>query len=178
MAQLIWWYVVQAQLSQEVKRADMLSAELNRHQDGASFKGSKQRATADALGTSRSPAGVNMILARQTTCDVGRLTVQHHAIVIRMLGIVVHDMSDRYSNTMIQESILADERRLCIRAVFVCGNCYVSKTLALASAGFCELLAVTVMSQTLSVRQVVTNCKPFLLEQLAITAIDQNTALQ
>ena len=50
-------FMMQAQLTQEVKRGDMLSAELSRQQDDTARKGSKQRATSDALGTSRSPAG-------------------------------------------------------------------------------------------------------------------------
>lgn len=57
--------IMQAQLSQEVKRADMLSAELSRQQDDTARKGSKQRATTDALGTSRSPAGDHI----QLCCD-------------------------------------------------------------------------------------------------------------
>ena len=67
--------MMQAQLSQEVKRADMLSAELSRQQDDTARKGSKQRATTDALGTSRSPAGDHI----QLCCD----TLSHvlHAVL-------------------------------------------------------------------------------------------------
>lgn len=47
---------MQAQLTQEVKRADALGAELMRQQDDAARKGIKVRATGDMLG-SRTPGG-------------------------------------------------------------------------------------------------------------------------